>query len=119
MAIQISGTTVIDNSRNFTNINQVYAQNNVGLADSIFTSTGTGVQWKNISSLLSTNLSTYFHYLTLDTTSSSYGNLYQIYTNTSSGDTIDLSSTDVYSQFTSVSSSTLSINQNGYLILTI
>jgi len=45
MAIQISGTTVVDNSRNLTNINTVSAGGTVGTAGSVLSSTGTGIQW--------------------------------------------------------------------------
>ena len=54
MAIQISGTTVIDNSRNFIGtgltVTQVYAQGNVGAAGSGLTSTGSGIEWASTSS---------------------------------------------------------------------
>lgn len=57
MAIQISGTTVIDNSRNIKNISALYDTNNsVGTASSILVSTGSGIQWKSSSSAVSTGL---------------------------------------------------------------
>ena len=72
MAIQIAGTTVIDNSRNLTNLAQVYAQGVVGSASSIFTSTGSGVQWKDLASILASAPATYLNYFTIDTTSTNY-----------------------------------------------
>jgi hypothetical protein len=44
MAIQISGTTVIDNSRKFIPVS-IEAGGVVGTAGSILSSTGTGIQW--------------------------------------------------------------------------
>lgn len=44
MAIQISGTTVIDNSRNFIPVT-IEAGGGVGSSGQVLTSTGSGVQW--------------------------------------------------------------------------
>jgi hypothetical protein len=44
MAIQISGTTVIDNSRNFIPVT-IEAGSTVGTAGSVLSSTGSGIEW--------------------------------------------------------------------------
>lgn len=58
MAIQISGTTVVDNSRNLTNINTVSAGGTVGTAGSILSSTGTGIEWISAGNAASLNVIT-------------------------------------------------------------
>lgn len=49
MAIQISGTNVVDNSRNanveILTATSIYANGNVGTAGSVLSSTGSGIQW--------------------------------------------------------------------------
>jgi len=45
MALKINGTTVVDDSRNLTNIVAIYANNTVGSAGSVLTSTGVGITW--------------------------------------------------------------------------
>lgn len=44
MAIQISGTTVIDNSRKFIPVT-IEAGSTVGTAGSVLKSTGSGIEW--------------------------------------------------------------------------
>jgi len=49
MAIRINNTTVIDDSRNFIGValtaTSIYANGTVGVAKSVLTSTGTGIEW--------------------------------------------------------------------------
>lgn len=45
MALKINGTTVVDDSRNLTNIVAIYANNSVGAAGSVLASTGVGITW--------------------------------------------------------------------------
>ena len=44
MAIQISGTTVIDNTRKFIPVS-IQAGSTVGTAGSVLLSTGSGIEW--------------------------------------------------------------------------
>jgi hypothetical protein len=119
MAIQISGTTVIDNSRNLINLSQVYANGVVGSASSIFTSTGAGIRWRDLASILADAPATYLNYLTINTTSANYGDLTQTYVTSSSNDNVSFGSTDIYGLFSSTGTSTLSIDVNGNLVYTI
>lgn len=118
MAIKISGNNVIDDTRKFIPVT-VEAQGNVGVAYSIFTSTGAGVQWRNLATILDNAPANYVNYLTIDTTSANYGNLTQTYVSSASNDTVDLSSTDLYGLFSSTGAATLSINATGNLVYTI
>jgi len=47
MAIKISGTTVIDDSRKFIPLS-IEAGSTVGTAGSILMSTGSGIQWNDV-----------------------------------------------------------------------
>lgn len=46
MAIKISGTTVIDDSRNLVNVNNISIGGAVGAANSVLVSTGSGIKWE-------------------------------------------------------------------------
>jgi hypothetical protein len=118
MAIKISGNNVIDDARKFIPVT-VEAQGVVGVGYSVFTSTGSGVQWRDLATILANVPANYVNYLTIDTTSANYGNLTQTYVSTSSNDTIDLSSTDLYGLFSSTGAATLSVNAAGNLVYTI
>ena len=98
----------------------LYDKNNLpGIGYSVFTSTSTATQWQNIATILLNNSATWYNYVVIDTTPSNYGNLTQYYSNTLNNETIDISNLDVYSQFVSVGISTIGINSNGYLTITI
>jgi len=115
MAIKVNNVTVIDN---VSSQPVFYAQGSVGSSSSIFTSTGSGVRWRNINDLV-TSGETYLNWLTLNTTSTDYGNLTQTYVSTSSNEVLDLSSSDLYALFNSTGATTLSINPFGQLVYTI
>jgi hypothetical protein len=98
----------------------LYDTNNLaGIGFSVFTSTSTTTQWQNIATILLNNSATWYNYVGIDTTPSNYGTVTQYYSNTLSNETIDLSTSDLYSQFVSVGIATLGINPNGYLTITI
>jgi len=120
MAIKISGNNVIDDTRKFIPVT-VEAQGVVGVAASIFTSTGTGVRWRDLASILESAPANYLNYILLDDTigSTTYGNLTQTYVSSSSNDTVDLSANNVYGLFSSTGPATLSINAAGNLVFTI
>jgi hypothetical protein len=47
MALKINNTTVVDDSRNLTNIVAIYANNTIGDAGSLLASTGVGITWSD------------------------------------------------------------------------
>lgn len=50
MAIKISGVTVIDDSLNLVNVNNISIGGAVGAANSILASTGSSIEWRKPSS---------------------------------------------------------------------
>ena len=87
-----------------------------GATNQVLTATGYGATWAN--------LETYYNYLTigLNTTgisSAQGGDLRLIYYTSTDSDTVDLSATPLYSQFTSTKESSLSLDANGNLSLTV
>lgn len=50
MAIKINNTTIINDNRGILDVNS-----NVGIANSILTSTGTSIEWKSVDSSVSTS----------------------------------------------------------------
>jgi hypothetical protein len=99
------------NFRNFVRVDG-YA----GVPGQVLQSTGYGATWAN--------LETVFNYLTigLNTTgigSAQGGDLRRIYYTSSDTDTIDLSSTDLYSSFTTTQTTSLSIDSTGNLIVNV
>lgn len=87
-----------------------------GATNQVLTATGYGATWAN--------LETYYNYVTigLNTTgisSAQGGDLRLIYYTSTDADTVDLSTTPLYSQFTSTKESSLSLDANGNLSLTV
>lgn len=87
-----------------------------GVDGQVLTATGYGATWAN--------LETIFNYLTigLNTTgigSAQGGDLVRTFYTSSDADTVDLSTTDIYSSFTSTKTNSLSIDSNGNLLVTV
>ena len=79
MAIKISGTTVIDDSRNFIGVavtaTSIYANGTVGTAGSVLSSTGSGIEWIEVAGGFSvtndTSTNSTYYPVFVDTTSGS------------------------------------------------
>jgi len=89
---------------------------NAGSTGEVLTSTGYGATWSTVYTI--------FNYLTIGITttgigSAQGGDLRRIYYSTSDTDVVDLSSTNIYSSFTTTSTANMSIDQSGNLLVTV
>lgn len=87
-----------------------------GTTGQVLTATGYGATWAN--------LETIYNFVTigLNTTgigSAQGGDLRLTYYTSTDSDTVDLSSTDIYSQFTTTKTSSISLDADGNLLLTV
>lgn len=84
---------------------------NVGIAESVLTSTGTAVEWKSPSN--------YYNYFEISGLATSYGELSHKYVKTGDNEILDLSSVDQVSSFLTSYKITPSIDSDGNLIIVI